>query len=166
METNKNRGNELDHAPRLNALPKKEPLQAPEGYFESFPSQIMARIQAETPAPSRTQKRAFWYLGASAAAVAAVFLVFFWSAEPTVVPEGPFVEGIAPEFEKLTNEELAQAADMENVAIEEVYVVAETPAEEVKEADKKMEIELKKIPAAELEEILDEVSEADLESLL
>jgi hypothetical protein len=48
------------------------PAEAPEGYFDAFPSRVVARLGAALPAPARTRRLPAWTWAAAAAVLLAV----------------------------------------------------------------------------------------------
>ena len=80
---------------------KRAPLSVPEGYFESLPQRVAARIAAEKP-QRRTVALRRWWIAAAAACVAAVAILSI-----RLSPPAPETTAAAEEDEELIIEYLA-----------------------------------------------------------
>ena len=56
----------------VDAAADRLPAEAPEGYFDAFPSRVVARLGAALPAPARTRRLPAWTWAAAAALLLAV----------------------------------------------------------------------------------------------
>lgn len=160
-------------APKLASLPKKEPFEAPEGYFDQLADRVMASIESEAlPAKRRAPSFARrWLPFAATAAVAAICLIMLWPAgEEPEGPAGPWVQAMQPDIPALSNAELAMAIDREAVAVEEIYEPAAhstgQAAPQPSPVEKMIEKDIQELPTQEMEDYLQDLPLDELESLL
>lgn len=98
----------LDDAPLLRSIPRTDPFQVPEGFFERFPHQLQSVVKR--PRPLRTRLAEYWYSLHPAFRMAGVSLVLLLMALPFFL-----------ERPNVSENSLAQTAAAEVDAVDALY---------------------------------------------
>lgn len=169
-----------DEAPRLASLPKKRPEGVPDGYFERFPTEMMARLRGldaegkeeavevvveESVRPLWRRARV-WAVAASLVLVASTVFILSRKKE-MLTPTEPTADAAAVELKiKLAGLEdavLAEGIDLDGLSDEDLYAALDAEGR----ASLDMAHHVGKTDAAEyLQDVaLDELEGLDLDQL-